>query len=105
MIDTCASVIVGSTVEVFTNEENEFTGLFFQGGLKKSVFAAFPEVVLVDATYKLLDLRMPVYLWLSIDGNGQSEIVRVFLAALETQEVISYRHRSVTILHGHIQRS
>ena len=47
----------------------------------KSAFEAFPEVLLVDATYKLLDLRMPVYLLLIIDGNGQSEIVGIFLAA------------------------
>ena len=43
------------------------------------VYAAYPEVLLVDATYKLNELRMPVYLLLVIDSNGQSEIVGVFV--------------------------
>ena len=37
-----------------------FSGLFFQDGLMKSTFAAFPELLLVDATYKFNDLRMPL---------------------------------------------
>ena len=49
----------------------------------------FPEVVLVDATYKLLDLRMPVYLLLVVDGNGLSEIIGLFLVEEESKEVIS----------------
>jgi hypothetical protein len=31
-------------------------------------------MILVDATYKLLELRMPVYLLMCIDGDGLSEI-------------------------------
>ena len=54
----------------------------------KSVFLSYPEVLLVDATYKLTDLRMPVYLMMCIDGNGQGEIVLVFLTAVETEESI-----------------
>ena len=52
-----------------------FSGLFFQDGLMKSTFAAFPELLLVDATYKLNDLRMPLYLMMCVDGNGNNEIV------------------------------
>lgn len=55
----------------------------------KSVFSSYPEVLLIDATYKLTNLRMPVYLLMSIDGNGQGEIVMVFLTALETEEAIT----------------
>ena len=51
-------------------------------------FECFPEVLLVDATYKLTNLRMPVYLLLTIDGNGQSEIVALCVTNLETQEGI-----------------
>ena len=52
-------------------------------------FDCFPEVILFDATYKLNELRMPLYLMLVIDGNGQSEIVSVFLTALETKAAIT----------------
>ena len=54
----------------------------------KVVFAAYPEVLLVDATYKLNELRMPVYLLLVIDSNGQSEIVGVFITHLETADAL-----------------
>ena len=79
----------GSTVEVFTDTEGVFSGLMFQDNLMKSVFSSYPEVLLVDATYKLTDLKMPVYLMLCIDGNGQGEIVLVFLTAVETEEFIA----------------
>ena len=52
-----------------------FSGLFFQDGLVKSTFAAFPVLLLINATYKLNDLRMPLYLMMCVDGNGNSEIV------------------------------
>ena len=52
----------------------------------KSTFAAFPEVLVINATYQLAGLRMPVYLMMVVDGNGQSEIVCVFVTVLETEE-------------------
>ena len=66
--------------------QRAFTGLFFQDSLMKSNLAPYPEVILVDATYKLNELRIPAYL---IDGNGQSEIVMLFITALETEDAIS----------------
>lgn len=44
---------------------------------------------MVDATYKLNELRMPLYLMLVVDSNGQSEIVAAYLTTLETKEAIS----------------
>jgi len=55
----------------------------------KQKFNSFPELLFVDATYKLNDLRMPVFLQLVIDGNGKSEIVTVFVAASEDGLTIS----------------
>ena len=34
------------------------------------MFVDFPELIMVDTTFKLLDLRFPGYLLLGIDGNG-----------------------------------
>ena len=76
----------GSTVEILCDEDKNLVGIIFQDGIMKSTFAAFPEVLLIDATYKLTDLRMPVYLMMVVDGNGQSEIVCVFITVLETEE-------------------
>lgn len=48
-------------------------------------FNAFPEVILVDATYETNNLMMPLYMIISIDRNGQSEIVAVFLLTEEDE--------------------
>ena len=64
------------------------TGLLFQDSIMKSVFNSYPEVILVDANYKLNNLRIPLYLIMCIDGNGQCEIVLVFLTMIETEEAI-----------------
>ena len=73
---------------MFTDENNTFSGLLFQDGIMKTNFAVYPEVLMVDATYKLNELRMPLYLMLTVDSNGQSEIVGAFLTTSETEEVI-----------------
>lgn len=52
-------------------------------------FDSYPEILFVDATYKLLELRFPVYILLVEDGNGQSEICAVFLLLDETEVSIS----------------
>lgn len=78
----------GSTAEVIINQENNFEGLFFQDEYMRQMYSKFPELLLVDATYKLLELRMPVYLLLCVDGEGLSEIVGMFILAEETKAVI-----------------
>ena len=45
--------ISGSTVEAYIDDQSTFSGLFFQDGIMKMVYTAYPEVLLVDATYKL----------------------------------------------------
>ena len=56
--------------------------------MMKDTLTAYPEVLLVDATYKLNDLRMPLYTVLSIDGNGLSEIVALWITASEDKEML-----------------
>ena len=79
---------VGSTIDIFGDNDQKFTGLLFQDKLMKVNFAAYTEVLCVDATYKLTELCMPVYLMLTIDGNGQNDIVTVFITANETKVAI-----------------
>ena len=78
----------GSTTEIIIEEDSNFKGIFFQDKYMQNLFEKFPEIILVDATYKLLDLRMPVYLLMCIDGDGLSEIVCTFILAEETKNVI-----------------
>ena len=78
----------GSVSEVIIDEEKNFKGLVYQDEYMRNTYRKFPEIIMVDATYKLLDLRMPLYLLLAIDGDGISEIVRLFILAEETQSFI-----------------
>ena len=54
----------------------------------KYAFESYPELLMIDATYKLNELRMPLYLMLVVNGNGRSEIVALFLTLSETKESI-----------------
>lgn len=55
----------------------------------QQTFANYPELLLMDATYKLNDLRMPLYIMIVVDGNGESEVVGSFLVSDETRDTIS----------------
>ena len=56
----------GATVELLIDDENNVKGLFYKDSYMTNVYSKFPELLLVDATYKLLDLRQPVYLLLTV---------------------------------------
>ena len=49
------------------------------------IIEKFPEILLVEATYKLIDLRIPVCLLVVVDGDGLSEIVTFFILANQTK--------------------
>ncbi|XP_014672678.1 PREDICTED: uncharacterized protein LOC106813130 [Priapulus caudatus] len=74
--------VPGATVEILL-EGQVITGIFFQTEEMKKTFQDFPEVLLIDATYKLNDIRMPLFVLMAIDGNGVSEIVALWLVQHE----------------------
>jgi len=49
--------------------------LFIQAAEMMQSFKSYPEIVFIDATYKLLQIGVPTYLMLAKDSNGQSEVV------------------------------
>lgn len=55
----------------------------------KSMFMSYPEVLFIDATYKLNDLRMPLYVLMAIDGNGESEIVCLWIVQSEDRSTLT----------------
>ena len=61
--------------------------VFFQAQLMKNSFEAFPEV-LIDATYKLNNLRLPVLVILVEDSMGLSEVVVVCLVVNKCKETL-----------------
>jgi len=70
-----------SVVDVLVSEDNSFKGIFYQDLYMQSVFEAYPEMLLVGKTFRLIGLQVAAYLMLVIDGNGQSEVVSLLLLA------------------------
>ncbi|KAE9528591.1 hypothetical protein AGLY_012166 [Aphis glycines] len=77
-------------VEVSTDEANNFNGIFIQDRFIAESIHAFPEVVFADATNKLIDLRLPVYVLVTEDGNGQSEIAEIGLLVNEEEQTLRW---------------
>ena len=71
------------------NEENVLQGIFFKDRQMKNVFSAYPELLCIDSTYKLLELRFPLYIMLVEDGNGLSEVASALFLVEETEESLS----------------
>lgn len=65
-------------------------GLFFQDQSMKMNFENFPEILFIDATYKVNELRIPAYIFLVEDSLGQSEVVGVALLVNETKESLAW---------------
>lgn len=73
----------------FVDEDSMLKAIYFQTSEMKKVFESYPELLLVDATYKLNDLQMPLYVLMVVDGNGESEVVCLWLTQFEDKETIT----------------
>ena len=45
----------GSCIEILIREDNNFGGVFYQDEYMRKTFVDFPELIMVDATFKPLD--------------------------------------------------
>ena len=61
----------GAVVGVRVDKDSNFKSILFQDQYMKDAYGNFPEILLVDATYKLLDLRMPLYVVLQSTRPNQ----------------------------------
>ena len=75
-------------MEVYIDDEKNLKGLFYQDEEMRLIFDAFSEILLIDATYKLNNLRLPLYIMLAIDGNGESEIIGLMLLVDEQADTL-----------------
>ena len=71
------------SVDISTDEDDTFCGLFVQDYEMEETFTAFPAILFLDATYKPLDLQFPEYLFVCEDSNGASEIIRMGMLVTE----------------------
>lgn len=78
---------VGNTIKILTDDEEQFQGIYFQDERMRTYFQYYPETLLIDATYRLNDRQMPLTLLAIIDGNGETQIVALFLVKSECFEI------------------
>lgn len=50
-----------------------------------ALFDKFPEVIIYDATYRLNDRRMPLFVMLVVDGAGESEVATLWIIKSESK--------------------
>lgn len=87
MVPALAAVKDG-TVVVVVSKANVLQAIYFQDSSMKQTFEKYPEMLLMDATYRWEGLRLPTYLLLVIDGNGESEVVCLWFLQNEERETI-----------------
>ena len=53
-------------------------------------FSAYPEILFIDATYQLTELRFPCFFFMVEDSLGLTEVVGVGLLVNETKESLKW---------------
>lgn len=82
--------IPNARIKVVVNESNELVGIYFQDERMAKLFEKYPEVlIIIDATYKLNNRSVPLFILLVVDGNGESEIACLWFIKSESKESIS----------------
>nr|XP_047141034.1 protein FAR-RED IMPAIRED RESPONSE 1-like [Hydra vulgaris] len=78
-----------SVTEVVVNDANQLQALCYQENKMMKLFAHYSELLLLDATYKLYNLCMPLYVLMCVDGNGEGIVVALWIVANEERVTIA----------------
>ena len=65
---------VGADVELYLDTEKKSSKSVMAGSRNERIICSFFPFC-IDATYKLLELGIPVYVMVCVDFNGQTELV------------------------------
>lgn len=84
------SKIENATVKIIHDEQKQLDCIFFQDSRMKNVFEIYPDLLMIDGTYKLNDRRMPLVVMLIVDGNGESQIAGLCIVKSENER--TFRH-------------
>ena len=61
----------GCEVDIL-QKKNILQGIFFQDDKMKQAYKHFPEIMFLDGTYKLINIRFVCYIFVIEDGNGKN---------------------------------
>ena len=71
----------------------------------RDTFMVYPEILFMDATYKLLQLQFPVYLFVVEDSNGEAEIVGLGALVHEDAESLEWLIKSFMNRNPKVERT
>lgn len=84
-----------SNISVFLNDDGQAEGdatqvdsILFQDEKMQNNFELYPDVLLCDATYKVNDRNMPLFVMMVIDGHGETQIAALALLKSENNRSI-----------------
>lgn len=80
-IEDIVADCTGPDLEITTNDDGKVNGIFFQDDEMKQFFRKYPELVVLDATCKLKNACLALYVMMCVGPNGELEIIAVFLTA------------------------
>lgn len=86
----CMLQLPGAKVEVLRDENNELVCVYFQDLRMLTMFNHYPELLLFDATYKMNNREMPLFVQSVVDGNGITEIVSLTICRSESRVVVEF---------------
>lgn len=78
-----------TTVIPITDESQELQLLYVQTRQMHRMFEGYPEVLVLDATYRTNKHRMPLFVFMAEDGAGSSHVVAYAFVASGQQHVVS----------------
>lgn len=70
----------------------------------RAYLRSFPEVLFIDATYKLIEMRLPIYLTLVEDSMGNSEVVSVGMLSVEDEDSLSWMFNNLRSRNAEMSR-
>lgn len=82
--------VPGAKVRVLKDENEELCCIYYQDERMASIFDEYPELVLYDATYKVNDREMPLFIQSVVDGNGTTEIASLAICKSESRAFIEF---------------
>ena len=77
---------------VIVNDNNTLEVYYYQSGLMKCLFKTFPEIMLINATYNVNRIGMPLYCFMIKDNFGCRRVVNY---AVTTEEDTSHLRQIV----------
>ena len=81
--------IQGNIFEAVTNQKDELQYIFIQTKEGFELFTSMPSALMIDGTYKVNSLNMPLYIFMGSDSMGFGRIIAAGLVVCEKKDIVN----------------